>query len=561
MKATIIAVDFVKDTDGSFKALEMNTGVGFHPLTASMYTDISPVTNFVSTNNITEVHYIGSHGLGNLAQSPLTLVDLEAGDYDKHTNFGPRSLGIINDHFSSSADHEFTAHNTQMGATSVPYIEDADNKLLIRNAFDSTAVVDTRYASTAVGFLDLVTQYCTGSNAVDVPKTFIAPWGTDGTETYSNLLASDPEYDTIDINDVRDNGPGIPNYIVKLNSSTVDSDYQAYPKLYKIETSQELDELKKSLNAQVVLQEYVYNPNDLVEGKAKTYRIISAIAGPTLESLHFFDPYFVSNHLPIPTSADLRDDKSVQAWDKPAFVQKYSSISDGNFGENILGSHILINPEGGDLDPDSITEDYTIRSLNVEGLDQDEEQYSSTDWRGPFVGLTPGALDISTVVQQDTLDTTFISVELVLSDDSTLSLPLAAEVLVVTDDEQNTRFLHAEVLEVGDKLIKINYNDPEQAPEILTVTSTKAKVRVEQAIRIDVEATDTFLIKQGENSAFILHNGTFSGCACVTCYGYSYGSSNCLSSACYTYPGCYTGYTYCTGAENSTSYGCGQQKK
>jgi hypothetical protein len=220
-----------------------------------------------------------------------------------------------------------------------------------------------------------------------------------------------------------------------------------------------------------------------------------------------------------------------------------------------------VGPENEDMDPDAIAEDYSIRSLAVEGLDPDEENFSITDWRGPYTGLTPGNLDFSSIVQHDTIDTTFISVELGLSDGSTLSLTPATEILILTPDEQNTMFTHAEVLEVGDKLLNINYTDPEAAPEILAVSSVNTRVRVEKAVRIDVESTDTFLIKQGVNTAFVLHNGVYSGCACVTCTGYSYSSSNCLSMSCYSYPGCFTGYMYCTGSEFSSTYGCQQNKQ
>lgn len=561
MKATIIAVDFIKDTDGSFKALEMNTGVGFHPLTASMYTDITPITNFVSNNNITEVNYIGNTGLGNLATSPLTLRDLEGGDYAINASFGLRALGIVNNHFSSSADHTFTMHGTQVGATSVPYIEDSDQKLIIRNTFDGTALVDTQYATTAGGFLDLVHNYCTGSEGVDVPKTFIAPYGEDGTEIYSNLLDSQPQFDTIDSSNLRDNGDGIPNYIVKLNSSTVDSDYQNYPKVYKISTSEELDNLKKSLSAEFVLQEYIYNPDDLQEGKAKTYRIISAIAGANLDSLHFFHPYFVTNHTPIPDTVDYKDDNTVQAWDRPAFTQKLSSLSDGSFGQNILGTNVLVGVDNGDIDPDNLTVDSTLRSLTITGLDLDENSYSTATWSGSFTGDTPGDLNTSVVHSKDNLDTTFISMVLGLSDGSTLEVTPSTELLIVTDDLQHTKFIHAEILNTGDKLVKINHIDPSQPAVVVTINSINTQIRVERAIRLDVETTDTFLLKGGTDTSFVLHNGNYGNCICLYCAGYSYGNSNCIGQTCYTYPGCYVGSVYCTGYESSSQYGCLQNKE
>ena len=96
MKATVIAIDFVKDVDGTFKPLEINTNVSLHPMSQSMYLDSSKVSDFISSNNITSLEYIGSLAYGNVYLEPGDILDLEAGpDQDTNTVYGEKALQTI----------------------------------------------------------------------------------------------------------------------------------------------------------------------------------------------------------------------------------------------------------------------------------------------------------------------------------------------------------------------------------------------------------------------------------------------------------------------------------
>ena len=95
MKATVIAIDFVKDTDGTFKALELNTNVLFHPMQSNAYLDTSKITDFITANNISSFEYIGTSAFGNTPES-INVKDLEGpADQDHTTDFGPRALAEI----------------------------------------------------------------------------------------------------------------------------------------------------------------------------------------------------------------------------------------------------------------------------------------------------------------------------------------------------------------------------------------------------------------------------------------------------------------------------------
>jgi hypothetical protein len=54
MRAVIIGTDFIKDTDGSFKAIETNTNVGLG-VDTNAYLNLSDFTNFVEINNFNEI--------------------------------------------------------------------------------------------------------------------------------------------------------------------------------------------------------------------------------------------------------------------------------------------------------------------------------------------------------------------------------------------------------------------------------------------------------------------------------------------------------------------------
>ena len=55
MKGTLIALDLVKDTDNSFKILEMNTSVKLMFDSFNSYTDLSSLHTYIANNNISEV--------------------------------------------------------------------------------------------------------------------------------------------------------------------------------------------------------------------------------------------------------------------------------------------------------------------------------------------------------------------------------------------------------------------------------------------------------------------------------------------------------------------------
>ena len=547
MKATVIAIDFVKDIDGSFKALELNTNVSLHPLSQSAYLDSSKVTDFITGNNITNFEYIGTGQYGDFGAPPNGIKDLVEPNGDHSTDYGPRAFQGIKDAVSASID--YNDNLIQLNATTVPYLEDTSDTLIFRNAYDSTAVIDTTYGASSLAFLEFVSIYCVGDNAVDIPKTFIAPSGSDG-QAYGDMIGLEPVLDTINNDQLRDNGIH-PNYIIKLSESTVNSDYFNYPKLVKVTSSAQMLALKESLDGSVILQEYVYNPSDLVEGKAKTYRMVAAIAGPELEVLDFYTPYFASNKLPLVASPDFNNEYA-QQWERPAYVQKLNSAGGDQPGK-FLGDTVFVKADATEAPFSALVVGDSIGAVNLTGLDLNEESTNIQTWSGSYSGVLPGEVGSGEIEDLAKSTEDLYNVVYVIKH-SGGELVIGEDAFISTVGDGVVKFKTPFEIQVGDALLAV---DSEGNDVSKVITSIKQKIIIGQSGTLDIETIDVAQVKGTEDNVyFAIHNAAGSNCLCYYCGGYSYGLSACLSSACYSYPGCSTAFPYCSGYNTSTGYGC-----
>ena len=137
MKAVIVATDFLKDTDGNFKILELNTNVGNVIGDINNYFDIEEFNQFVVSNGIEVIEFI-NQSIG----SNEGIIDAEMTELSTHKTFNV----LLSEYYSGSSTVSVTIHNVESTSATVPFIEDASNKLILRNAYDSTALIDDTYA-------------------------------------------------------------------------------------------------------------------------------------------------------------------------------------------------------------------------------------------------------------------------------------------------------------------------------------------------------------------------------------------------------------------------------
>ena len=225
MRAVLTGTDLLKDIDGSFKAIETNTNIQT-AVDATIYFNQDDFNTFISESAINEIVLISKTELN------LVLNDVELNESNEViSNIGEDFSSFLKSYCESNG-MTFTPIIVDSTSITVPFVEDSDNKLIIRIAFDTTAIIDDIYARDNWAFLRLM--HDTDENSI--PKTYI----------------NDEEFgfDSIGTT-IADNG-NHPNFLVKKRYTPDDN--RTFPKVLKINTIEELESIKESLESEEYLQ-------------------------------------------------------------------------------------------------------------------------------------------------------------------------------------------------------------------------------------------------------------------------------------------------------------------
>jgi hypothetical protein len=238
MRTLLIGSDFMYDKDGNLKPIEINTAVGWDSPTQKVEDDIdcldlTSLYQFIETNGFTSIHYVGE-----IVYFHKTL---EA-------------------HYSgSSVTYEF--HTIGGYAITIPFIEDNDETLIIRSAYDTTALVDDTYCRDKVEFMKLIQSQSFGSQFAYKDE--------------SNQIVSN-------ITTINDNGVH-PNFILKSRYPGYNK--EVYPKFFKVTTQEELNTILGNVTSDYFLMENYCNTTNNFGGHVKVIRSFNILYPTTLESI------------------------------------------------------------------------------------------------------------------------------------------------------------------------------------------------------------------------------------------------------------------------------------
>jgi hypothetical protein len=237
MRTVLIGSDFMYDRNGNLKPIEINTAVGYHRNKLESEEeafDLTDLLSFISTNGFTKVVYIGElRKLSLLLSSTLTEISVE---------------------------YEYIM--TPSTSLTVPDVEDNDTTLIIRSAYDTTAIVDDTYCRDKVQFLELIKSQSFGAQFAYI---------NDDNELVNHITT------------INDNGEH-PNFILKAVLPQYDR--SVYPKFYKVTNEEELNTLISNVvTLDYFLMEFYFNPNELIENHIRVFRGLNLLFPPNLESI------------------------------------------------------------------------------------------------------------------------------------------------------------------------------------------------------------------------------------------------------------------------------------
>jgi hypothetical protein len=517
MRAVIIGTDFIKDTDGSFKAIETNTNVGLG-VDTNAYLNLSDFTNFVEINNFNEIVII--HNETNTQLFSNGELEDTNEQYKRNSPF----TGFIEEYYSgSSIDVKIEKVNET--SVLIPNIEDSDNKLIIRIAYDVTALIDDTYARDNWEFLKLMND----SNPNSIAKTYINDEEL-GFDSIGSIL--------------RDNG-NQPNYCIKKRITPANNNL--YPKLLKITTIEQLNIIKNGLEADEYLQEYIFNDSDLLNNKLKGYRSVDLVYGSNLDSLNLWIVE-QSNLMDIIETPDYNENNEIQIWDRNRYTTKYNSkTNDIAIKLSADESTKILNSENEIIFVQDLNVNDFVKSINFPGIQNDVSLTGMYTWTGSTdLILNESSATSSKVISKMVTPYFGEIIEFELENGSIFSDVPHATILVQSEVSESivSKFLAYENLTLQTTVFV--WDNDTNSMLTSSIVDIKYSYQELNAYTLNVDEFDLFLtLEEGEDNRYglITHNYNYD-CTTFDCSWASM-TDNCVDCNSGNWVGSCQGSTYC----------------
>lgn len=509
MRAVLVGNDYIKDGDGNFKHLESNTSILQPFFRAERYFDKTVFDQFITDNGLTEIVIIDPRG-------PNFVKDV----VDKQKLQTDTSFQKICRMFANTYGDTLSVsilHQNEDG--SLPNVEDATNKLILRIAYDFNALVDETYCKDNFNFLKLMFD----DNPSSIPKTYF----NDGLGLTIDTIGTS----------IGDNG-NHPNFIIKERYPT--TDYSAYPKVLKVNTTQELEYLKTNLGDEEILQEYICNTSDLSEGKLKTYRHLTILYGSDLSVLNVFDPIEHSNRIPLTSEVDyesgVNNISTLATWERPKYLQKTGN--EVYVQKTFTGSEDnTIQLSDGSLPKlNQLSLGNVLSTVNLNGMELDDTNY--VNYSSTITEINNDSqFGATTVIQSINSGLSgYFEYTINLSGGLSYNFLRMSVILSSAIDSNEFRFMQVHNLTSGCKILTKSLDSDQFIEE--TIESITYQYVVKNVYVIDAEEIDYYFRPDNSTTptrSVIHHNAGAGICQCY--YNIFYGDNNTCMDPCLYAPG------------------------
>lgn len=494
MKAVIIGTDFVKDNNGNLKIVETNTNVDVHNVIVPDLDWIS-FKQFLIDNSISKLHFIYTDG---------NFINTERSTrFDTHI---PKvTLKEKLEEVANEIGGTFTAYEVAKNSITVPYVEDADDTLILRTSYDTTAIIDESYAKDKVNFHRAISN-----------QSF-------STKIYYNS-STDTSLNVDNLTELHLTDGDAPNYIVKTRYPN--TDYVQYPKLYKVNSLEDLATLKASLTSLEYLEEFHSNNDNVVEEKMGVIRSLDIIYGSTLNCLHL-GSYIMTSPIKVNSWDTLYNSNGLMNQEaRPLWISKSPNQRMGI--SYILDDDTKILYADGSMKfPNQVLENDVLKTVTLPWVPVNDTSETGEPLYIPTVNSGSFAQDLTTF---GTTSTTIVNLVSETKESLMIKVTLEnglvyedlphSDMLIEEYDTLRTIFSHTNEFRVNDSLVFYDYNNNTLVKS--KITNLEVVYVNRKVYDIDVEENDLFLPLADENLglSFIQHNPCYGWCWSNSCHYY-----------------------------------------
>jgi hypothetical protein len=466
MKATIIGTDLL-EYNGDVKILETNTNTTIYNDGAELL-DYDALFAMLNSNSISEFHYIWTEV-----------------DSHKPVNQSYKFKDILEQKCSEN-NIAFTQYIVPYGSVTIPYIEDAASKFILRQAFDTTALVDETYCADKFEFFSLM------SGSGYTPNTFQND-ATLGFDVFNTLS---------------DNGSN-PNVLIKARYPNYDS--ELYPELHILSSESELTDLKSAVPSNYLAQEFIFEESNLIDGRYSIIRSIDIIYGGNLDVINM-GGYRQSAIIPLTFTTTELLPSSTTLNQKSRYKYLTKELGKGrSIDYHTDDESLILDYTGSLIDVDTIKLGDYVKSINFQDANgNNAEKFEETlietyGWDGTLElsnqTLTQTSSSLQAIVSAS-VDTIYVRVT--LEDGRTWVDSPSCTYYIEESGSLATRFEKLNKMYVGDKLIITDSS----TNQLTTIAITGLEMEHAQKViySMDFEPSDLFLVDIGDGDFSIMHN-------------------------------------------------------
>jgi hypothetical protein len=488
MKAIILGSDLLEQ-NGDVKFLEINTNTTIYN-SGVEFLDYTPLFNLLVEQNINEFHFIYT-------------------ERDSHSpSAEPYVFKQKIQKFCSDNSIVFFEYSIPLNSVTVPYIEDASNKFILRQSFDTTALVDDLYCADKFGFCELM------RDSEYLPKTYFS-------STELNMDTLDTLTSAIDNN---------PNIIIKAKIPNYDT--TLYPAIYSLENQTQLDELKSEITSDYLIQEFLYSAENLVDNRYSIIRSIDIIYGGGLDLISL-GGYRQSTLIPTDFSVnEFVEDRKLNQKSRQKYITKEVGVNSKIDNYHTDEDSVILDYTGSFKDINTIKLGDFIRSIDFTDYNDnhaanfEEGKLDVLGWSGSLAASNETLTQmVSTLnsIQSSSVETIYIRVT--TADGKSWVDSPSCTYYIEESGSVSTRWEKLNQMYIGDKLI-ITDSDTQELTT-LAITNLEMEYANRVVYGLDFEPSDLFLVDLGDNAFSIMHNQCW-------CPWYSCGNG-CFINYC---PGC-----------------------
>ncbi len=493
MRTVLLGTDFVYNSDGNLIPIEINTSVGMAYMmleNSHEILDLTNLINFITSNNITKVTYIGA-------------------------------LDLFSDALSgycwNSAQIEYNYIKITGGVT-VPDIEDNDTHLIIRSSYDYSAIVDDVYCRDKINFMNLIKNQSFGSQFAYID---------DNEELVNNITT------------IKDNG-NLPNFILKAIYPQYDR--EVYPKFFKVSNQTELDVVLQSIEPGYFLMEFHYNPNKLyLNDHMQIFRSLNILYPPNLDSIS------VGSYTMIPDrridNLNNYDSNTYELLDENRI--KFLSSDGSLYGPKLLDTDLVYMADDTFKSAIDLQVGDVVKTLSIPNPNNIDFQNLTVDYEIDYETFVSGTTyNTNTIVYKYRVDKLVYYCQINFTDGTDWSDTINSSYLVLQNGDVKFRFLDPDNeygIQIGDEVILVDVSSDTLLTTIKEVESVVKTKQIFSGWSITVEKEHLFLTKSAtEETSYVSIEHNACGTPCT------HGSCGKINYCCYdgrcapSCPGCVT---------------------